>query len=79
MSEPVDETTPRRFRRLAHGGPLRLLMPWVCMVVGIGMVVRGLLDVQVRGDALFVFLGSGLFVLALVVLLVNRWQEHRGL
>lgn len=79
MSEPADETTPRRFRRLPHGGPLRLLMPWVCIVVGVGMLVKGAIDAQVRGDALYSLLGAGLVVLGVVVFFVNRWQEKRGL
>lgn len=32
-----------------------------------------------RGDALYVFLGAGLAALGAVVLIVNRWQEKRGL
>ena len=79
MSEPADETTPRRFRRLPHGGPLRLLMPWVCMVVGTGMAAKGVIDAQVRGEALYVFLGAGLVVLGVAAFFVNRWQEKRGL
>lgn len=79
MDQPDDESTPQRFRRLPHGGPLRLFMPWVCMVVGLAFLGKGVLDVQVRGDALYVFLGAGLAALGAVVLIVNRWQEKRGL
>lgn len=54
-------------------------MPWVCMVAGMGMVAKGVIDAQVRGDALYGFLGAGLVVLGIVVFFVNRWQEQRGL
>lgn len=49
------------------------------MVVGVALVVRGVLDVQARGEALFVFLGADLAALGVVVVFVNRWQEKRGL
>lgn len=78
MRKPDDEITPRRFRRLPHGGPLRVLAPWVCMVVGAMMVIKGVIDVQARGDALYAFLGAGLVVVGAVTFFVNRWQEKRG-
>lgn len=79
MSEPVDDTTPRRFRRLPHGGPLRLLMPWICVIVGVAMAVKGAIDLQVRGDGLFVVLGAGLVIVGVVAFFVYRWLEKRGL
>lgn len=75
-----DETsgTPRRFRTL-RPNPLRDVLPWVGVVVGVVLVVRGVFDLVNRLGSDELLVGAGLAVIGLVVFFINRWQARRGL
>lgn len=72
MSNPANRTTPRRFRRLPKGGPLRLVMPCVGIAAGAAMAVKGAVELQAHGDSLSLWLGLGLVVAGVVAFFVNR-------
>lgn len=75
-----DETseTPRRFRTL-QPNPLRDVLPWVAVVVGVVLIIRGVFDVSRHDDPARLLIGLGLAALGVVVFFVNRWQSKRGL
>lgn len=75
-----DETseTPRRFRTL-QPKPLRDVLPWVAVVVGVVLIIRGIFDASRHDDPTQLLIGFGLAALGLVVFFVNRWQSKRGL
>jgi hypothetical protein len=75
-----DETTgtPRRFRTL-RPNPLRDVLPWVAVVVGVVLIIRGVFDISRHDDPAQLLIGFGLAALGLVVFFVNRWQSKRGL
>ena len=76
-SEPTaPETPPRRYRW--RYGPMRLAMPVLAILGGIAGIVRGIGDVQSHGDPLFVYIGAGLIVLAIISIFISRWQAKRG-
>lgn len=61
-------------------GPLRLVMPWLCVGVGILMTIRGALAVSSGdGDPLFLLLGTSLIVLGIIAFFVYRWMAKRGI
>lgn len=60
-------------------GPLRLAMPWIAIVVGIVLGVRGLIERQTTGDPLFIAVGFGLAALGVIMFFVYRWMAKRGL
>lgn len=70
--------TPRRFRTL-RPNPLRNVLPWVAVVVGVVLIIRGAVDVSRHDSPAQLLLGAGLAVIGLVVFFVNRWQAKRGL
>lgn len=74
-----DETTgtPRRFRTL-RPNPLRDVLPWVAVVVGVVLIVRGTVDVSRHDDPAQTLIGAVLAVIGLVVFFINRWQARRG-
>ncbi|WP_267423227.1 MULTISPECIES: hypothetical protein, partial [unclassified Curtobacterium] len=75
-----DETsgTPGRFRTL-RPNPLRDVLPWVAVVVGVVLVVRGFFGLTDHHGPEQLFVGAGLSVIGLVVFFINRWQARRGL
>lgn len=75
-----DETSglPRRFRRLRLN-PLRDVLPWVVVVVGVLVIVRGSFDLAGHHAPGPLFVGVGLVVIGSAVFFVNRWQARRGL
>ena len=75
-AESREEPTPRRYKW--RYGPLRLVAPWVAALVGGVLVVRGIIDLQERGEPLFIYIGSGLVVLAAVFFFLYRWMAKRG-
>jgi hypothetical protein len=56
-------------------------MPWLAIAVGIGMAVKGLINMNMdrRGDAGFLFMGLGLIVLGMIAFFVYRWMAKRGI
>ncbi|GMA28892.1 hypothetical protein GCM10025874_21450 [Arenivirga flava] len=60
-------------------GPLRLAMPWIAIVVGIVLGLRGLIEYQATGDPLFIAVGFGLAALGVIMFFVYRWMAKRGL
>lgn len=75
-SESGNDTPPRKYKW--RYGPLRLVMPWLAIAGGVLSVVRGVNDLQSKGDPLFIYVGVGLIVLAIVFFFVYRWQAKRG-
>lgn len=75
-----DETTgtPRRFRTL-RPNPLRDVLPWVAVVVGVVLIVRGVVDIFRHNSPAQLLIGACLAVVGLVVFFINRWQAKRGL
>lgn len=53
-------------------GPLRLVMPWLCVAVGIYSVV-------VNSSPLRIGIGLGLIAFGVVVFFVYRWMAKRGI
>lgn len=42
------------------------------------MAVKGVVDLQAHGDAIFIFVGLGLFVAGVTAFLINRAGERRA-
>lgn len=59
-------------------GPLRLIMPWVCVIVGIGLTIKGIASSEDDG-ATFIALGVGFIVLGAAAALIARWMAKRGI
>jgi hypothetical protein len=80
MSDGHEETneTPRRFRTL-RPNPLRDVLPWVAVAVGIIQSVRGGINLTHGGSPVQILIGVGLAVLGIIVFAINRWQARRGL
>lgn len=74
--ESGGDTPPRRYKW--RYGPLRLVMPWLAGIGGLLGVVKGVNDLQTKGDPLFIYVGAGLIVLAVIFFFVYRWQAKRG-
>lgn len=74
--EPREETAPRRYKW--RYGPLRLIGPWVAAAVGVFLLVRGIIDLQTQGEPLFIYVGSGLILLAIIFFFIYRWMAKRG-
>ncbi|ROP75644.1 hypothetical protein EDF18_2269 [Frigoribacterium sp. PhB107] len=79
MSESTDseKPVPRRFRRLKVN-PLRDVLPWVAVVVGLVLVVRAALGRSPGDDTVWLVMGLVLAAVGIVVFFVNRWQARRG-
>ncbi|MFL0565419.1 MULTISPECIES: hypothetical protein [Microbacterium] len=76
MTHNDGDSSPRRYRW--KYGPLRLVMPWVCVVVGVGMAIKGLVAPENDGTT-FVVLGVGFVILGVVAAIVARWMAKRGI
>jgi hypothetical protein len=72
-----DDETPQRFRRLRFN-PLRDVLPWVVVVVGLIEVVRGLIGIGHGGGPAMLLIGLGMVVIGVVVFIINRAQTRRG-
>ncbi|MEK6311984.1 MAG: hypothetical protein V4755_14910 [Curtobacterium sp.] len=74
-----DETTgtPRRFRIL-RPNPVRDVLPWIAVVVGVVLIIRGIVAGSGHDDPAQMLIGVGLAVIVLVVFFINRWQARRG-
>jgi uncharacterized membrane protein len=68
---------PRRFRRLTFD-PLRHVMPWVAVVVGLFLVVRAALGRSPGDDAPWLVMGLALVVVGIAVFVVDRRRARRG-
>lgn len=68
------ERQPRKWKY----GPLRLAMPWIAVIVGLIVGVRGLIDDNSTGSPLFIAVGFGLAVLGVIFFFVYRWMAKRG-
>ncbi len=60
-------------------GPLRLAMPWIAIVVGIVLGIRGLIEHLATGNPLFIAVGFGLTALGVIMFFIYRWMAKRGL
>jgi len=74
MSENED-ATPRRFRRMRFN-PLRDVLPWVAVVVGIVFAIRAAVGEM---GSIFLILGPALSVFGVVAFIVFRWMARRGI
>lgn len=80
MSEESNSREPKPRRYKWRYGPLRIVMPWLCIAVGILLAIKGALDLATNGgDPFFLILGSALVVLGIVAFFVYRWMARRGL
>lgn len=72
-----DDSTPKRFRRLKFN-PLREILPYVCIVLGIVMAAR-------RGftftgnEGVLVICSLALVAVGIIAIPVNLWMKKRGL
>jgi hypothetical protein len=73
-NDSTDET-PRRFRTLRFN-PLRDLLPWVAVAVGVVQTVRAGTGAI---DPIFMTLGPALIVLGVSGFFVGRWLKKRNL
>jgi len=78
VSEKSESEPPRPYKW--RYGPLRLVMPWLCIAVGVFMAGDGALSLAANGggDPLIFMLGLGLIVVGIVTFFVARWQAKRG-
>lgn len=70
--------TPRRFRTL-RPNPLRDVLPWGAVVVGIVHAVRGGFELAHGSSPLQLLVGLGLAALGIIAFVIYRWQARRGL
>ncbi|MFJ3385376.1 MULTISPECIES: hypothetical protein [unclassified Curtobacterium] len=75
--EKEADDVPRRFRRLRFN-PLRDVLPWVAVVVGLVVTLRGAFGVTRHDGPQQLLIGTGLVLIGVIVFLVNRWQARRG-
>lgn len=73
-----DDGAPQRFQRLRFN-PIRDVLPWVVMVVGIIEAIRGLINIGHGGGPTMLLIGLGLVVLGAVAFIINTAQARRGL
>lgn len=64
---------------LQRYGPLRLIAPWACMIAGMGLVVRGLIDTSEGGAGGMIWVGAAVLVVGVVGGLAAMWMARRGL
>lgn len=76
--KPEDAHRPPRRYRWRYG-PLRLVLPWVTIGVGILMAVRGLTGSGPSQAPLDGPLGIGLIVLGIAAFFLYRWMAKRGI
>jgi hypothetical protein len=70
----------RRHRR--RYGPVRLVLPWIAIVVGAIMAVTRIDGLDKRGEdntAVLFLAGLGLVVLGVIAFFVYRWMAKRGI
>ena len=72
-----DNSTPKRFRRLGFN-PLREILPYVCIVVGIVMAARNGFTF-VGDDGVLVICSLALVAVGVIAIPVNLWMKKRGL
>ncbi len=60
-------------------GPLRLLLPWISIGLGVALLVKGGIDLRDSGESLFLYLGGGLIVLGIAFIFIYRWMAKRGI
>jgi len=77
-NEDESSGTPRRFQTL-RPNPLRDVLPWVGVVVGVVLIARGVFDLANHHGPGQLLVGAGLAAIGLVVFFINRWQARRGL
>ena len=70
-----DDSTPRRFRRMRFS-PLRDLLPWVAVALGIVVAIRALIGSM---DPIFLILGPALSVFGIAAFFFVRWIGRRGM
>jgi LPXTG-motif cell wall-anchored protein len=87
MSDPDEDEDyptkeePRRFKRYRYG-PVRLVTPWLGLVVGIACVVIGAGGLQKTGESntsVTFIAGLALIVLSVVFFFIFRWMAKRGI
>lgn len=67
-----------RLARIGGSTARFVVMPWVCVFVGVGMAIKGLIAPENDG-ATFVVLGVGFVILGVVAAVVARWMAKRGI
>ncbi len=70
-----EDSTPRRFRTLRFN-PLRDLMPWIAVVMGIVFAIRA-----AAGSVapMFLVIGPALVVIGIAAFFLFRWMGKRGI
>ena len=67
-----DQNDPHREQRRPQYGPLRLVLPWVSVLVGVIFVIR-------NQEPLFLVLGLALIAAGVVAFFVYRYMARRNL
>ena len=72
-----DDSTPKRFRRLRFN-PLREILPYVCIVVGIVMAARNGFTFA-GNEGVLVICSLALVAVGIIAIPVNLWMKKRDL
>ena len=72
-----DDSTPKRFRRLRFN-PLREILPYVCIVVGIVMAARHGFTFA-ENEGVLVICSLALVAVGIIAIPVNLWMKKRDL
>ena len=77
MSDEDDNTDarPRRFRTLRFN-PLREVLPWVVIVVGVFQFIQAATGAM---DSVFLIIGPVLIVIGISAFFLARWMKKRGI
>jgi hypothetical protein len=76
-ADDTDDSTPKRFRRLKFN-PLRELLPYVCIVLGIVMAARHGFTFA-GDDGVLVICSLALVAVGAIAIPVNLWMKKRRL
>lgn len=76
MSSSSNEDAAEKPRRSWRYGPLRLILPWVGMTVGILLTIGGSTGSR---SPIFLLVGPGLIALSIAAFLLYRWMARRGI
>ena len=64
---------------LQRYGPLRLIAPWACMIAGIGLIIRGVIDTSGSGAGGMIWVGAAVLLVGVIGGLAAMWMARRGL
>ncbi|WP_374946420.1 hypothetical protein [Agreia sp.] len=77
IADDNEDSTPKRFRRLRFN-PLREILPYVCIILGIVMAARHGFTLA-GNEGVLVICSLALVALGVIAIPVNLWLKKRGL